>query len=247
MQKIIILLLIACMSWAAAIAQQNKFTLGLGIQRTWMLDKQSSPLKYQTGEKSILLGYDHIGSKGIFSVHANGALGSFFPTGFHNRQMYDPGYNEDGTPKADSFAIPGTLYSGRFSLSYLRQGGSGNSIIGKGDLSNRSYLGGSLSNQLFYSDNIVRTGWFNSTSFNAEYLHTARFNTKHYFSIKISIPLIARNTRLQYHNTISSPTGEGHVKTFFKEGSGFAWLGNFQNIQLDAGYEYSLSDHFSMG
>jgi hypothetical protein len=247
MQTKIIILVIACSASFAAKAQQHKFTVGLGYQRTWMLDKQASPLKYQTSEKTILLGYDHTGSKSVFGAQLSGALGSFFPTGFKGRQMYDPGYNDDGIPKQDSFNIPGTLYNGKIKLSYLRQATSGYNVIGKGKLYSHNYIGASLNNQVFYSDNIVRTGWINAASFNAEYLHTATLNNNHFFNLKISIPLFSQNTRLPYHNTISSPSGEGNLKTFFKQGSKFAWLANFQSIQVDAGYEYSLSNRVSMG
>lgn len=247
METKIIILLIAIALGVRTAAQEKKFTLGLGYQRTWMVDKQASPLKYQTSEKTILLGFDRTGSKGVFSAQLNGALGSFFPTGFRNRQMYDPGYNNDGTPKKDSFSIPGTLYNGRIKLAYLRQTASGYNVIGKGKLYSHNYWGASLNNQLFYSDNIVRTGWLNSASFNAEYLHTAVLNTKHFFSVRVSIPLFAQNSRLPYSNTISSSTGESNIKTFFRQGSRFAWLARFQNVQVDAAYEYSLSKRLSMG
>ena len=143
--------------------------------------------------------------------------------------------------------MPGTLYNGKIKLSYLRQTASGYNVIGGGKLYSHNYFGASLNNQTFYSDNIVRTGWLNAASFNAEYLHTATLNAKHFFSLKISVPLFGQNSRLPYHNSISSSLGESNIKTFFKQGSKFAWLANFQNIQVDAGYEYSLSDRFSMG
>jgi hypothetical protein len=247
MQIKIILLFLVCAAGVEAMAQQKKFTVGLGYQRTWMLDKQASPLKYQTSEKTVLLAYDRTGTKGVFSAQVNGALGSFFPTGFKGRQMYDPGYNDDGTQRKDSSYIPGTLYNARIKISYLHQTTSGYNIIGKQKLYSHNYYGASINNQLFYSDNIVRTGWLHAASFNAEYLHTALLNTKHYFSLKISIPLFGLNSRLPYHNTISSSSGESNVKTFFKQGSAFAWLANFQNIQVDAGYEYSINSRFSMG
>lgn len=205
MQTKIIILLLVCVVNTTARAQQKKFTIGLGYQRTWMLDKQASPLKYQTSEKTVLLAYDRTGNKGIFSAQLNGALGDFFPTGFKGRQMYDPGYNDDGTPKKDSFNIPGSLYNGKIKLSYVRQTTSGYNVIGKGKLYSHNYFGASLNNQAFYSDNIVRTGWLNAASFNAEYLHTATLNAKHFFILKISVPLFGQNSRLPYHNTISSP------------------------------------------
>lgn len=227
--------------------QSNRFQLGIGYQRTWMLDKQASPLKYQSSEKTILLGYQHYGAKGMFQASLNGSIGDFFPTGFPNRKWYNSSYNSDGTPKKDSSLLMGTIYSGRLQLGYLREVGSGFSIVDGKRMENRSYAGATLNNQLFYTDNIVRTGWMNSTSLNASYQREMTFNLKHFFFFKISIPLFARNTRLPYHNSLASAEGQGHVTTLFKQGSRWAWLGNFQNIQLEAGYDYYLGQHFGMG
>lgn len=247
MKKNCILLLLLFSLPGLIKAQQNKFTIGIGYQRTWMLDKPASPLKYQSSEKSLSIGYDHYDTRGVFSAQINGSLGNFFPTGFQNRQMYNPGFNNDGSSKTDSFSIPGTIYNARIKLSYLKQTNTGSNTIGNNKLDSYNYVGASLSNQLFYTDNIVRTGWLNSSSLNAEYLHKALLNEKHLFTIKVSIPIFARNTRLPYHNTISSSTGETNFKTFFKEGSRFAWFGIFQNIQIDAGYEFNITNHFSAG
>jgi hypothetical protein len=238
-----LLLLYCCISQA----QQNKFQLGIGYQRTWLLDKQASPLKYQSSEKTFSLGYAHTGNSGKFNTQLNGALGDFFPTGFYNRKMYNPGYNEDGTPKSDSGLLIGKLYKARFNIGYARQVSSGFSMVEGKKWEHRNYMGASFSNQLFYTDNVVRTGWMNSSSVNADFQYDAIFNSRHSFSVKILIPIFARNTRLPYHNTVSSPDGNSNVKTFFKKGSRFAWLGNFQNIQFDAGYEYAISKNFGMG
>jgi hypothetical protein len=247
MKKKFTILLFAIFLAGAMQAQKNQFQIGIGYQRTWMVDKQASPLKYQTSEKTFSLGYFHTGSNGKWNVQINGALGDFFPTGFRNRQLYNPGYNSDGTHKKDSFPFVGTLYNARIKAAYLKKVSNGYSVFGNEKLYSNNYVGASLNNQLFYSDNFVRTGWLNSTSVNAEYEHAAVFNNKHAFNIKISIPLFARNTRLPYHNTISSPEGDKGIKTFFKQGSRSAWLGNFQNIQLDAGYEYAVSKHVGLG
>lgn len=247
MKKIVTILPVIIFLSGAIQAQKNQFQIGIGYQRTWMVDKQASPLKYQTSEKTFSLGYFHTGSKEKFNVQINGALGDFFPTGYKNRQLYNPGYNSDGTNKKDSFPFAGTLYNARVKIGYLTNVSNGYSVIGKENLYSNNYIGTSLNNQLFYSDNFVRTGWFNSSSVNAEYEHAAVYNTKHSFNIKISIPLFARNTRLPYHNTISSPDGDNGIKAFFNQGSRFAWFGNFQNIQLDAGYEYAVSNHVGMG
>ncbi len=241
------LLITAMFTTAITSAQTSKFKIGIGYQRTWMKDQQASPLKYQTSEKTFSLAYNHAGNNSIFGIQLNGALGDFFPTGFKNRQLYDPGYNADGSHKTDSLRLAGTLYNARIKINYLRKTSSGFSSFGKEKLYSNNYAGASLNNQLFYSDNFVRTGWINSSSLNAEYFHTALLNSKHQFTIGISIPLVAVNTRLPYHNTIGSSNGESDVKTFFKQGSRFTWLAAFQNIQLNAGYEYSVSNKLKLG
>ncbi|MBZ5855963.1 hypothetical protein [Flavihumibacter profundi] len=228
-------------------AQNNKFQVGIGYQRTWLLDNQASPLKYQSSEKTFLLGYTHTGNTGKFDARLNGAWGNFFPTGFYNRKMYDPGYNPDGTPKSDSGLILGTLYNARIDIGYAWKVNSGYSVIDNKKLESRNYAGASLSNQLFYSDNIVRNAWMNSSSLNAEFQHDAQYNARHTINIKISIPIFARNTRLPYHNSVSSPDGSSHIQTIFKQGSRMAWFGNFQSIRLEAGYDYAVNKMFGIG
>jgi hypothetical protein len=221
--------------------------LGAGYQRTWMLDKQASPLKYQSSEKTFLLGYENAGNNGKFSAQLNGAFGAFFPTGFHDRKWYNPGYNNDGSPKKDSGLLLGTLYNARLKLGYVREISSGFSVVGKEKFYNRKYLGASLSNQLFYSDNIVRTGWMNSSSLNAEYAHDVYTQNRHLFTLRLTVPLFARNTRLPYHNTVGSSAGESHIKTIVRQGSRFATLLDFQNIAVEAGYEFAVNGKVGLG
>lgn len=227
--------------------QSNRFQLGIGYQRTWMLDKQASPLKYQSSEKTLLLGYQHYGSKGLFQASINGSMGDFFPTGFFNRKWYNTSYQQDGTTMVDSSLLRGVLYSGRIQLGYLREVGSGFSMLDGKRMESRSYAGATLNNQVFYTDNIVRTGWMNSSSLNASYQREMTYHQRHFFFFKISIPLFARNTRLPYHNSLASSDGQGHITTLFRQGSRWAWLGNFQNVQVEAGYDYFLGKHFGMG
>ena len=247
MKKAITLMFLHSSMAVAIQAQNNHFQIGIGYQQTFMIDNQASPLKYVSAEKTISLGYVHTGNKGRFKAEINGALGDFFPAGFKNRQLYDPGYNSDGTEKTDSFQIEGKLYNARVKVGYLKQIGNSSSVIGTEKQYINNYVGASLNNQLFYSENFVRAGWLNSSTINAEYEHIAIYQVKHSFNIKLSIPLFGRNTRLPYHNTISSPEGYSGIKTIFKQGSSFSWLGNFQNIQLDAGYQYAAGKHVALG
>lgn len=240
----IFLCLLCCI---AAHSQKNRFQLGIGYQRTWIADQQASPLKYRTSEKTFLLGYEHTGNNGKLQARIEGGFGKLVSADIPGRWLYNPGYNSDGTPKKDSFLIAGTLYNARVQLGYLKAISRGYSKLGNHEVHTADYWGGSVSNQLFYTDNMIRTGWFNNASLNTDYEHTILFNTRHTIGIKVSIPLFARNSRLPYHNTISSATAGSNVKTFFKQGSRFAWLGNFQNIRLDAQYEYAVGKRMGIG
>src|SRR5436190_729422 len=124
---------LTCMSSIAtvSVAQNNSIQLGFGLQRTWLLDQQGSPLKYQTKEKIVSFGYKHFDENSELDIKLIGALGDFFPTGFLNRQLYNPGYNADGTHKTDSSLMNGKIYSGRIKLGYARAVSSGYSVIDK--------------------------------------------------------------------------------------------------------------------
>lgn len=224
-------------------AQQHRFQMGAGYQRTWMVDRQASPLKYQSSEKTVSLGYSHSGSKGKFHARLVGALGEFLPTGFQNRQFYHSGQTTDGTA-IDSVPLTGLLYSGRLTIGYAKKiSGKTNSPVPTG----ASYAGLSFNNQLFYTDNAVRAGWLNAATINADYLHDLINFPRHFIGLKISVPLVGVNTRLPYHNSISSSRAESDVKTFFRQGSRQASVLDFQSIHLGLQYQYTVSKWLGIG
>lgn len=226
-------------------AQNSRFSIGAGYQRTWMVDAQASPLKYQTSEKTLLLRYLNEGKKGKLDAALTGSFGDFFPTGFHNRMWYNPGYNADGSPKKDSNLLVGQLYNARLNIGYAKVISTGHFL--SRDAVTKTYAGASLNDQLFYSDNIVRAGWLNAATINADLSHSISYGGKHMLLVKLSIPLFGVNSRLPYHNTISSPRPEADIKTFFKNGSRVSWPVNFQNLQLSASYEYAVSKKLALG
>jgi len=245
MKQHVLTIAIIILMAAGVKAQSSRFSIGAGYQRTWIVDAQASPLKYQTSEKSFLLRYLHEGKKGKLDAALTGSFGDFFPTGFQNRIWYNPGYNANGTPKKDSNLLVGQFYNARLNIGYAKAVSAGH-FLSK-DATTRTYAGASLNNQLFYSDNIVRAGWLNAATVNADLSHSISYRAKHSLLVKLSIPLFGVNSRLPYHNTISSPRPEADIKTFFKKGSRFASLVNFQNLQLSASYEYAVSKKLALG
>lgn len=229
---------------AGATAQQHRFQMGVGYQRTWMVDRQASPLKYQSMEKTISLGYSRTASKGKLYAQLGGALGEFLPTGFQNRQFYHYGQTTGGNSTTDSVPINGMLYNGRLTIGYVKKiSRETNNLFPTGG----SYAGLSFNNQLFYTDNVVRTGWLNAATVNADYLRELINFPRHFAGLKISVPLAGVNTRLPYHNSISSSRAESDVKTFFRQGSRLASVLDFQAIQLGLQYQYAVSTWLGIG
>jgi len=55
MKQHVLTIAIIILMAAGVKAQSSRFSIGAGYQRTWIVDAQASPLKYQTSEKSFLL------------------------------------------------------------------------------------------------------------------------------------------------------------------------------------------------
>lgn len=238
---------IAAQEKPAPIRTGGQFRIGIGYQRTFIKDRQASPLRYQSSDKTLTVGYTKLSEEDLFNAEIKAAIGDLFPTGYRNRKWYHPNYQPDGALKLDSSRLKGTLYNSHIRIAYARNIGNGYTSMGGEDLNSYRYAGASLNSQLFYTDNIVRTGWMHAASVNADFMQISRLETRHYFSFRITIPLFSRNTRLPYHNTVSSADNRSGMATLFRQGTKWAWLGNFHNVRLDAGYEYGLSNHARLG
>lgn len=229
------------------LTRKGSLQVGIGYQRTWMSDRQASPLKYQSSEKTFSLAYRRSDASQLFDISLKGAFGPFFPTGFSNRKWYHTSQDENGTIRTDSNTLRGTIYNTHLKIGYARSVDNGMTRFGNKDLISNRYAGASISSQLFYSDNIVRTGWMHAATVNADFTQLSTLGNKHHFRVGISIPLFARNTRLPYHNTVNSPTDKSNLGTVLKQGSRWTWFGNFQNIRIDAQYTYNIASRTQLG
>ena len=225
---------------------KNEFQLTVGYRQTSLVDKQASPLLYRSNEKQVGFRYRRHLVNAIIVGELNGSFGDFYPPALRGRQFYESGYNNDGTPKTGSWPLIGTLYYGRLSVGYLQRiHGSAVANIRKAQMS--GYAGLLLSNQLFYSDHIVRVGWMNSSFASAVYHAGLTLRHKHQLSATAALAIFARNTRLPYHNSVSSSTDGDNLSTVFKQGSQWVAVNKFQQFQLEAGYDYHLTRKLDIG
>lgn len=244
--KTLLLLLSLSLSVVAFGQKKNEFRLGIGYQQTWLVDQQASPLLYSAHQKKADFRYTRFFRNGLLLGELEGAVGDFFPVAFKGRQFYETGYNEDGSPKTGSWPLVGTLYSGQVKIGYLHRV-QGNPNNNSRNIQFSGFAGAYLTNQLFYSDNIIRAGWLNSSSLDLAYLASVRLHQKHLFNAGLSASVLARNTRLPYHNSVGSATDGNNIETVFRQGSKITSLDKFQSIRIEAGYLYDVSKKFGLG
>ncbi len=225
---------------------KNEFRLSAGYRQTLLVDRQASPLLYRSNEKQVGFQYRRFTHHALVLAELNASFGDFFPDALRTRQFYETGFQEDGSPKTGSWPLTGTLYFGQLRLGYLQRIHRSTVSPGK-PVQLTGYAGLQLSNQLFYSDNIVRVGWLNSSAASAAYYAQLLLQKKHRFSVGASLALVARNTRLPYHNSVSSSSGGDNLSTVFKQGSRFVSPDKFQQVQVEAGYDYNISRKFGIG
>lgn len=217
--------------------QTFKYQLGfgLGYQSRQLLDEQKSALVYGSHEYPGTLFFKKEKEKSQFSASLDFSLGSFEARHKKGRQLYTVDYDINGNVTTDSVPLTSGIIAGKFRLTYLRN-------ISGGTF--RWMAGGTLQDQLIYPENKI--GLLNSLSLNAALYVSKKINANQMISAKLELPLVAINTRLPWHNTATDPV-KSEVATFFKKGSRFVTLDNYQSVQFNLTYSFRISTHWRLG
>jgi hypothetical protein len=215
---------------------QRQLGLGIGIQQRQLLDEQKSALVYSSREYTAGLFYRRISDRSVFSAELDFSTGSFFAKHFRDRKLYSTGYEIDGSVTADSLPVLSGILAGIFQVSYLR-------ILGRGE-NTAWYAGAALKDLLIYPENNI--GILNSVGLYLTAQVARDINSKNRMSANLSIPLVAVNTRLPWHNTATSPV-ESETATFFKRDSRLVTVNNFQSAQCNVNYTFRLASRWNLG
>jgi hypothetical protein len=218
---------------------ENRIGLALGIGSVTYLDKNSSPLVYQSRPKNLRIFYNLESTTFLFSVDLDMRLGSNAPKYHADRTLFFQEEDYKGNKEDKKFPAGGSLMAGRISL------GAYYKISSTQESTFKVAVGGRIMNELFYPQGWNTGGMFNALSFSPEALTQHRVNEHHQFSASIRIPVVARLSRLPYDNTVSAPE-KNQVEGFFRNSS---WVSpsKFLAPAMTLGYNYQINTRWGAG
>ena len=218
---------------------ENRIGLALGIGSITYLDKNSSPLVYQSRPKNLRIFYNLESNTFLFSVDLDVKMGSNAPKYHQDRTLFFQEEDYKGNREDKTFPAGGSFLAGRISL------GGYYKISSTQESTFKVAVGGRIMNELFYPQGWNTGGLFNALSFSPEALTQHRVNEHHQFSASVRIPLIARLSRLPYDNTVSKPD-KNQVQGFIHNCS---WVGpsKFLAPAITLGYNYQINTRWGAG
>jgi hypothetical protein len=218
---------------------ENRIGLALGIGSVKYVDKNSSPLNYQTRPKIVRLFYNLESNTFLFSVDLEAKVGSNSARDTKKRTIYFQEEDYKGNKNDKKFPVGGSFMAGRISL------GAYYKISSTQESTFRVAVGGRIMNELFYPQGWTSGGMFNALSLSPEVWTQHRVNDDHQFTALIRIPIVARLSRLPYDNTVSAPD-HTQVQGFFRNSS---WVTpkKFLAPSLALSYNYQINNGWGTG
>ena len=223
-------------SWLQA---KNRIGISLGIGSVAYVDRNVSPLIYQSRPKNLKLYYTREIQNLMFTADLDLKIGGNAPKQFKNRTLYFQEEDYKGNKDEKKFPAGGTFIAGRVSI------GAHYKVPATMTNSTRVAAGIRVMNEMFYPQGWTTGGIFNATSLSPEVLVQHRFNNQHNVNASFKLPMLARVTRLPYDNTVSSPN-TGTIEGFFKNSSSEG-LKHFFNPSFNLNYNYLFASRWGVG
>lgn len=218
---------------------ENRIGMALGIGSVTYLDKNSSPLIYQSKPKSIRLFYNLESNHMLFSVDFDARIGSTGAKHHRDRTLYFQEEDYKGKKEEKKFPVGGSFLSGRVSL------GAFYKIKSTQQSTFKAAAGLRISNSAFYPQGWTSAGIMNALSLSPEGLVQHRVDAHHSFGASVRIPLLSHLTRLPYANSVSYPN-ETKAGGFLKNGK---WVGVRQLLApaFTVDYDYEFNQRYGAG
>lgn len=218
---------------------ESRIGLAMGIGSVTYLDKNSSPLVYQSRPKNLRLFYNLESNDFLFSVDLDVRIGSNAPKYHKDRTLFFHEEDYKGKSEDKKFPAGGSFIAGRISI------GAFYKIASTQESTFKVAVGGRIMNELFYPQGWTSSGLFNALSFSPEAWTQHRIDEHHSFTASVRIPLATRLTRLPYDNTVSKPN-ESVLGGFFTNSQ---WVGpkKFLAPAMSLGYTYQINQRWGAG
>jgi hypothetical protein len=218
---------------------ENRIGLAMGIGSVTYLDKNSSPLVYQSRPKNLRIFYNLESNSFLFSVDFDVRMGSNTPKYHSERTLFFEEEDYKGNKEDKKFPAGGSFLAGRISV------GAYYKIPSTQESTFKVAVGGRIMNELFYPQGWNTGGIFNALSFSPEAITQHQVNDHHQFTASVRIPLIAQLTRMPYDNTVSAPE-KNQVQGFFRN-SNWAGPSKFLAPAVTLGYNYQINTRWGAG
>lgn len=219
-------------------ARHQVLSFKLGLNQLKVLDRNTSSLVYTGRLPSLGIGYEGLENHNRLSGDLQISRGSFFAEAFPERFIRFR--NEDIYGHVDSVLVStrGTNTTARLSLAYSRQIQSSGKV--------RYDLGAKVADDLYYPQGFVQPGLMNVVSLSPlaqmEYLA----GTRSFFTVGVSIPLLALVSRSTYSNTVSQPH-DNRIIGFLDQGTRWTSIGSHRQIDLTATVHQRLGSRWRGG
>jgi hypothetical protein len=218
---------------------ENRVGLAVGIGSVAYLDRNSSPLIYESKPKNVRLFYALESNTFLFSLDLDVRMGGTVAKHHKNRTVYFQEEDYKGKKEDKKFPVGGSFLAGKVSL------GAYYKIPSTQESTFKVAVGGRIMNEMFYPQGWTSGGMFNALSLSPEAMTQHRVDEHHQFSASVRVPLVARLSRLPYDNTVSAPE-KNQVQGFFRN-SEWAGPGKFLAPAMTLGYNYQINTHWGAG
>jgi len=217
-------------------SHERQIGLSLGFQHRHLLDEQKSALVYASAEYTAGMFFRNLKEKSIFTVDLSVGKGSYSARHILDRWLYDYSYELDGSVTTDSFPVASGIISGLLQVSYLRKAGQGTNI--------RWYAGPALKDLIVYPENNI--GLLNTLGLYASMYADRNFGARIRLGTGLSLPIVAMNSRLPWHNTATDPL-KSETVTFFKKGTRLVSINKFQLLQFNLNVGFQIAKRLNLG
>lgn len=241
--EIIMLFMVACISVKAQETKpkfirpvEKSIGFNLGYQNRLLLDEQKSALTYTSEEYLAGIFFTREGQNSLFKISLNAGTGDFYAKHFKNRWLYSSRYELEGIVSTDSLPVTSVITGGNIEVSYLLKLNSGRRTTW--------LAGASAKEMMVYTDNKI--GLLNSLGLHANLGFIRELGGKSKMRVNFSVPLVALNSRLPWHNTASDPI-DSEIITFFKKGTQLEGPNDFRMAELELDYEMRVTRGWNIG
>lgn len=215
---------------------QQLLGLGIGFQNRLLLDEQKSALAYNSTEYLARFFYNSRKERSILSVDLTMGTGSYTSSHAGERWIIDRTYNLDGSITIDSMLIASGILTGLLEISYLKKAGQGTQL--------RWFAGPALKDLMVFPENNI--GLLNSLGLYALLSAEKNIGEGFFLGTVLSLPIVALNSRLPWHNTTTDPI-KSETATFFKKGTRLVSLKHFQLVQFKLNGNYQIAPRWNIG